>query len=140
MTTKQPKQPRPGPGQVVHTLPPIPDKRSAKPADAERPDAARSAPHTIRSGGPVKGDHVGHLPVAGELERPHKKAFETPHAPAPEPGELHLPDQKPRSGGGQPQDAGGGDHSQQYVRLRVRLRVTRSRSSTATSSTVHSAR
>ena len=27
MTTKQPKQPRPGPGRVVHTLPPVPDKR-----------------------------------------------------------------------------------------------------------------
>ena len=100
MTTKQPKQPRPGAGRVVTTLPPIRDPRPAKAAAAEGPDAARSVPHTITAGGPVKGDFVGRRPTDAELERPHKKPFEAPHAPAPQPGELHLPDQKPHAGGG----------------------------------------
>jgi len=122
MTTKQPKQPRPGPGRVVHTLPPVHDDRPGKPAAAESPDAARSAPHIIRSGGPVKGDVVGRRPTDAELERPHKKPFEAHSVPDAGPRQPHFPDQKPRGGGGQPQGSETGDGRQQYVRLRIRLR------------------
>jgi hypothetical protein len=126
MTMKQPKQPRPGTGQVLRTMRPEPETRPSKPAAAESPDAARSAPVGTGSGSRLKGDG-GSRAQAASKQRPSKEAFHVrsdENEPASRESAAAHSEQQPRGGGnrgsgsGPEQEYGG----QQYVRLRVRAR------------------
>ncbi len=121
MTTKQPKQPRPGPGRVIHRIPPLSDGRPTKAAPVASPDAARSIPHTIHDGGALKGrDRAS---ISPQQEHQRKPPFEAPRLQESDVRTVvQLPDQKPLDERVQTVNVRGGDEGQRYVRLRMRLR------------------